>query len=86
MTGLIRTTFPHPAGTIRAVIFQEGDMLVGQCLEYDIGAQAEDMPTLLHRIRAAINAETEVAQGAYDKVFAGIPKAPKKFFEMWGDG
>jgi hypothetical protein len=33
---------------IRAVLFRDGDLWVGQCIEYDIGAQAKTL-TELHK-------------------------------------
>ncbi len=39
-------TMNQESDGIRAVIFQDGDLWVAQCLEYDIGAQAFDVDTV----------------------------------------
>ena len=65
--------------TLRVVVFQEGDSWIGQCLEYDICAQAHDVDTLRARLAVAIDAEWE----AGDNSFSGIEKAPDHFFAKW---
>ena len=62
------------AHELRFIIFQEADQWVGQCLEHDIGAQAEDMDTLLDYLEVAIQAESPL-----DK----IEPAPRYFHELW---
>jgi hypothetical protein len=71
---------------IRAVIFQEGEVWVAQCLEYDIGAQAQDLDTLQRRLRVAIEVEQSTSLEVHGRAFAGIDRAPKCFFEMWEEG
>jgi hypothetical protein len=71
---------------IRAVIFQEGDLWVAQCLEYDIGAQAHDFDTVQRRLSLAIEVEQSTSMEAHGKEFAGIDRAPARFFEMWEKG
>src|SRR5438128_8437533 len=39
---------------IRAVVFQEGDWLCAQCLEYDLVAQAKSLPRLYEALRRLI--------------------------------
>lgn len=68
---------------IRSVIFQDGDHWVAQCLEYDIGAQAADIPTLQARLRVALTAECEASLEAHGKPFAGIDPAPAYFHNLW---
>ena len=70
---------------IRAIIFKEGDVWVGQCLEYDIGAQAADLDTLDARLRAVTFAECEAGFDATGKPFGGIPKAPDFFWRLWDE-
>jgi hypothetical protein len=68
---------------IRAVIFQDGDLWVAQCLEYDIGAQAHDLDTVRRRLGLAIEIEQRTSMEVHGKEFAGIDRAPTCFFEMW---
>ena len=54
-----------------------------QCLEHDIGAQAETIEESLIRLRVTILAEIEESIQMKEKPFARIPKAPDYFFEKW---
>jgi hypothetical protein len=69
--------------TIRAVIFQDGNIWVAQCLEYDIGAQAPDPETVRLRLEAAIEIERRTSIEVHGSEFAGIDPAPTRFFRMW---
>jgi hypothetical protein len=68
---------------IRAVLFQDGDLWVAQCLEYDIGAQAHDLDTVRRRLGLAIEIERCTSLEIHEKEFVGIDRAPARFFEMW---
>ena len=70
--------------TIRAVVFRDGDAWIAQCLEYDICVQADDTDALLANLNVAIQAECDLSKEKNGSAFAGIDKAPKHFFEMWG--
>jgi len=68
---------------VRAVIFQDSDLWVAQCLEYDIGAQAPDLETLQSRLGLVIRAELLTSLEMGNEPFGGINAAPKRFFDMW---
>ena len=59
---------------IRIVVFQDGGKWVGQCLELDIGAQADDVESLLAFLEVAIKIDSKTP---------GRGPAPKHYFEMW---
>ena len=67
--------------TIRVIMFRDGDMWVAQCLEYDIGVQAEDIDTLSDRLKVVLKTEFRVS--ADGKPFDGIEPAPERFQQMW---
>jgi hypothetical protein len=69
--------------TIRAIVFQDNGMWVAQCLEYDIGAQAHDLDTLHDRLKVTLRAEFLESMSRHKKPFAGIGRAPERFFRMW---
>jgi hypothetical protein len=71
------------AGHIRAILFQQGGLWVGQCLEYDIGAQARDLDELKTRLALAIEAELRESVARCGAPFAGIPAAPPYFEQLW---
>jgi hypothetical protein len=68
---------------IRAVFFKEADHWVGQCLEYDIGAQASDLDTARSRLKAAIDVERKISLELTGEAFKGIDPAPQYFQDMW---
>ncbi len=70
-------------GTIRAILFQQGDLWVGQCLEHDIGAQGDSLEQVQTRLRLAIVAEGRESERRFGKPFANIPPAPAYFEEKW---
>jgi hypothetical protein len=69
--------------TIRVVVFKDNDMWAAQCLEYDIGAQADDIDTLNERLNVVLNAELKESIERHKKPFAGIGPAPQRFQMMW---
>ena len=69
--------------SIRAIIFKDGDQWVGQCLEYDIAAQARDLETVRSRLIMTIEAEAEAGMELNGDPFGGIGRAPKHFYDMW---
>ena len=71
------------ASQIRAILFKEGDLWVGQCLEYDIGAQARDLDELRARLTVAIEVERRESIERHGTPFAGLPPAPPYFHELW---
>src|SRR5437016_4565092 len=71
------------ASQIRAILFMEGDLWVGQCLEYDIGAQARDLDELRARLTLAIEAERRESIERTGTPFGGILPAPPYFQNLW---
>ena len=71
------------ANKIRIVAFQDGDMWIAQCLEYDIGAQAESLEKLYERLSDAIEAERAESLDRQGQEFAGIPESPERFHKLY---
>lgn len=71
------------SGSIRVIAFQEGDLWVAQCIEYDVGAQASNLEDLHDRLMIALRIEMEESAERNGKPFAGIPPAPPHFLKMW---
>lgn len=71
---------------VRAVVFRDNDMWVAQCLEYDIGAQADDIDMLNERLNVALKAELKESIERHQKPFADIARAPQRFETMWEHG
>lgn len=69
--------------SIRVVVFQDEGKWVGQCLEYDIGAQADSIDELSDRLQVVLKAELKESMDRHGKPFAGIDSAPERFQHMW---
>ena len=70
---------------LRVVVFQEGDLWVAQCLEYDICAQAKDVKTLERRIGRVVRLENERSLSQGKTPFDGIKPAPTHFHAKWAE-
>lgn len=68
---------------IRIVVFRHGDMWAGQCLEYDIGAQADSLDKLHMYLDITIATTRRESLERHGKAFAGVPRAPEHFHKLW---
>ncbi len=68
---------------ISIVVFQDGDIWVAQCLEYDIGAQAESLEKLYERLSDVIEAERAESLNRHGQEFVGVPEAPERFRKLY---
>ena len=78
---------PHAAATngdevhIRAVVFQDGEIWIAQCIEYDIAVQAPDVPTVLDKLQLTIDAEHAMCDG--QRMCDRISPAPNYYHHLW---
>lgn len=70
---------------IRVLIFQDHGWWCAQCLEVDIGAQAENLKDLMHRLSLTMTVEEKVTTERNGAPFKGIDPAPAEFFQRWED-
>jgi hypothetical protein len=68
---------------IRAIVFQEGDMYVAQCLEYDIATQAKDLDALIDRLDLTIEAVCEECSLRSKEPHELIGPAPNYYHSLW---
>ena len=68
---------------IRAVIFQEGDWLCAQCLEYDLVAQARSLRQLSRALQRLIVGHVAVRLRHKKPPFRDLPRAPEKYWAMF---
>jgi hypothetical protein len=71
--------------SIRVVVFQQGPWWVGQCLEYDIAAQAKTLQALYGEVERVIVGRLIVAQEHGVPAFRGLPEAPARFWRMFDE-
>ncbi|MEQ9015943.1 MAG: hypothetical protein RID90_15970 [Marinovum algicola] len=64
---------------LKIVVYKEDDMLIAQCLEYDICTQAEDRETLRERMDCLINLELDHMKDFGQE----LDPAPERFHNMW---
>lgn len=67
---------------IRVVVLNEGDVFYGQCLEYDVAAQADSVEELKGFLRVALRAEAELAAES-GRTLADIGPAPAFYHDLY---
>jgi len=68
---------------IRAVVFQEGEWLCAQCLEYDLAAQAKSLRQLFKALERLIAGHIAVRLRHKQQPFRDLPRAPKKYWTLF---
>ncbi len=68
---------------IRVIVSNEGDVWVAQCLEYDIGAQANDLADLCERFVLTFISEATTSFEINGVPLDDIPAAPEYYFDLW---
>ena len=68
---------------IRAVVFQEGEWLCAQCLEYNLVAQAKSLKQLSRALQRLIVAHVAVRLRHKQQPFRDLPRAPEKYWAMF---
>lgn len=68
---------------VRAIVFQEGDWLCAQCLEYDIATQAKNLDDLRYDLERLIVGHIAISLANGIKPFQNVPQAPKRYWEMF---
>jgi hypothetical protein len=70
---------------IHVVIFRNGEWLIAQCLEHDIATQARELKALIHDVERILSAHILVADKDGLEPFTNLPKAPRRFWQMYKD-
>jgi hypothetical protein len=68
---------------IKVVAFKEGDWWVAQCLDYDIATQARTLPDLVGEVERILMAHWAVGAQEGVEPFANLPRAPRRFWELY---
>jgi hypothetical protein len=68
---------------LRVVIFQEGDWLCAQCLDYDIATQAKSLPSLRHDLERLVIGHVTISLKNGLKPFTNLRPAPEKYWELF---
>jgi len=71
------------SGQVHFVVFRENEYWVAQCLEYDIGTQADDLQQIQARISAVLQCELEESLTRYKTPLSGLGGAPRQFNAIW---
>ena len=78
-----KTWVQRQSYTIRAVVFQEGEWLSAQCLEYDIATQAKTLDDLSYELQRILVGHVVTSKKLGKAPFEGVPRAPRKYWEMF---
>jgi hypothetical protein len=69
--------------TIRAVVYQQGESLCAQCLEWDIATQAKTLEALCHDLDRLIVGHIAIGLEHGFDALAAVRRAPQKYWEMF---
>lgn len=69
--------------TLRVVIFQDGDWLCAQCLEYDLATQARTLDGLRRDLERIVAGHVAASLKNGLVPFQALRPAPKKFWKMF---
>ena len=86
MVGRAMTEPMTASFNISAVLYQEGDWWIAQCLEYDITTQADSFSNLQYELERVLFAHIVASVTEGQTPFASLPAAPPKFWSMWQAG
>ncbi len=68
------------------LFFRERDAWVGQCLQYDIAVQGENLRECIQELRTVLLARISIAlKLGMDHPFKNIPRAPDKYWKRYRD-
>lgn len=70
---------------MRFLIIREGEMLVAQCIEYDICTSGPDLNTINARLGGLIECYRRESLAREGVEFKGLAPAPDEFHKMWDD-
>ncbi len=79
----MRTKARTKKHAIRAVVFQEGEWLCAQCLEYDLVVQAKNLQQLSRALQRMIVGHIVVRLRYKQQPFRDLPRAPEKYWTMF---
>jgi hypothetical protein len=68
---------------VRAVVFQEGEWLCAQCLEYDLAVQAKNLQQLSRALQKLIVGHIVVRLSHKQQPVRDLPRAPEKCWAMF---
>ncbi|MCY4300288.1 MAG: hypothetical protein OXC68_00930 [Aestuariivita sp.] len=83
MNQVLNNSQPNVNSVCRVVVYEEGDLLIAQCLEHDIRVFASDLKTLRQRFMDVFSAELVLSTINGGEPFASIDAASDEFFDMW---
>ena len=68
---------------MRVVIFQEGDWVCAQCLEYDIAAQGKTLDDSLYELERLVVGHIAISVENGLAPLQGLPRAPQQFWDWF---
>ena len=68
---------------LRFLVFQEGEWVAAQCLEYDIATQARTLDDLVHEVQRIVIGHIATSRKLHKAPFERVPQAPEEFWAMF---
>jgi hypothetical protein len=67
----------------RVVLYQDGEWICGQALEFDLSVQGRDVPKVYRKMHRAVIGHVAVRLAHGLRPFADLPPAAQKFHDMY---
>jgi hypothetical protein len=69
--------------SLRIIVFQEGDWLCAQCVDYNLAVQAKTMDKLYKAMHRLVAGHVAVRRHHHRRPFEDLPPAPEKYRRMF---
>ena len=69
--------------SVRVIVFQEGDWVCAQCLEYDIAAQGKTLDDCLYELDRLIAGHIAISIEHGVEPLRGLKPTPRRFWEWF---
>jgi len=69
--------------SIRAIVIQDGEWRIAQCLEYNLCTSARNRTELTRKLVAQLRLQIVLDHAKGRKPFQDLPRAPQRFWKMY---
>ncbi len=70
---------------LQVIVIREGGFFSAQCLQYDIGAEAETLKDVLYEFGRAVAGHISICESRQVEPFTCLPAAPAAYWKKWSE-
>ena len=72
-----------PERTLNIVLMEYPEYWSAQCLQYDIGAQAQSLDDVMYELQRSIMGHFAICNQLEVEPFSNLPAAPRRYWKLW---